>query len=127
MSKITQNPSQRAALTRRAALGRIAKFSAILPSLLIPSVSKWNAPAPKFNFGDRVLYSFPGDDDEIVTYEGNVMGMVYCPKGLEMSCNTGSGWFYAVHWSVMPGCNLPHLFREIETTYLESESELRRA
>lgn len=127
MSKIPQNPSQWAALTRRAALGRIAKFSAILPSVLIPSASKWNAPAPKFNFGDWVLYSFPGDDDEIITYQGRVMGMVFCPDDLEISCNQGKGWFYAVHWSVMPGCRLAHLYKEIETTYLESESELRRA
>lgn len=127
MSKLAQNPSQRANLTRRAALGRIAKFSAILPSMLIPSASKWNAPAPKFNFGDRVSVTFPGDNDAPITYEGNIMGMVYCPSDLEMNGESDKGWFFAVHWTVMPGCGTPHLFKQIDSAYLEPESNLRRA
>ncbi|MCT7970279.1 hypothetical protein NG799_28590 [Laspinema sp. D1] len=112
-----------AAWTRRSALKGL---TAILPSLLSGRVaSRWNAPAPKFNFGDQVSYSFPGDDDEIVTYEGKIMGMVYCPDDLELDCQFGKGWFYAVHWTVMPGCHLPHLFKQIDTSCLESESELR--
>lgn len=114
-----------AAWTRRSA---VKGLTAILPSLLSGRVvSRWNAPAPKFNFGDRVAHSFPGDDDgdEPIVYEGNVMGMVFCPDGLALDCQDGNGWFYAVHWQVMPGTTLPYLFKQVEISYLEPEAGLR--